>query len=472
MLTVQPGGLVFDAAISTYEVSVGNATDTVTVTAGPAVAGSAVRIVPADADSATGHQVALNEIGMYGAGSTTTITVTVTATDTTTTKTYTVDVIRAPASKWTRDASKDIYLPTSNVYLPEVPYVASEHGTGPWQRWRPGGIWSDGTTVWATDGSTRLLPDDQLSDRPMPAYAFNLSTGAREESKDLPDPGDSARSMPGFLWSDNETMWVFDRNGDVLRAVNLSTGAADTAKNFSSFIYPADYSGMSGVWSDGTTLYVTVRMGRELFTSLPTDVRVLAYDFATGNRLPSKDITGLAAAGNKRPDGMWSDGITLWVADAWRVFAYDLATGDRRAHLEFNPSLNWTEPLRDIWSDGRTMWVSYEGARTTSRDFLRAFTMPKTGLLYSLELDGIDVPFVTWRSSYAIDVPAAKTSTTVTAVTAHSDSTVAITPSTDADTNTAGHQVDLSTGANTITVTSTNGGDVRTYTLTITRASS
>ena len=472
-LTIDPGELwpAFDAAKDTYDVPVPNATTTVTIAAGPAVAGAVVEILPADADSATGHQVTLNETGMYAAASRTTITVTVTATDTTTTKTYQVKVIRAGTPAWAHDPSKDIFLPTLEEYLPPTPYDADRDGTGPWQRFEPGGIWSDGTTMWASDGGGRLLHGGLLSDRPLNIYAFNLSTGERDPSKDFPDPG-TARSLPGFLWSDTETMWVLDYEFDVVRAINMSTGVVDTDKEFDGHAHgggPLAFDGeyVRGIWSDGTTLYVAVV------------AKVFAYDLATGSRVPNKDINSLWAAGNRSPNGMWSDGITLWVADSWKVFAYNLATGNRQAHLEFNASFGYKKVLRDIWSDGRTVWVSYSHGRTQWHDWLRAYGMPKTGLLHALTLSGVDVPFQTSRSSYAVEVLAATTSVTVSATPAFADSDVTILPA-DSDTATAGHQISLNTtGATEITITSVNGressattgGDVRTYTITVTRGS-
>ena len=480
-LTIDPGELwpAFDAAKDVYDVPVPNATTTVTIAAGPAVAGAVVEILPADADSATGHQVTLNETGMYAAGSTTTITVTVTATDTTTTKTYQVKVIRAGTPAWARDPSKDIRLSTLDLYWPPIPYDAARDGTGPWARFEPGGIWSDGTTMWASDGGGRLSPSG-TSDRPANIYAYSMATKARDQSKDLPDPG-TDRSRPGFLWSDTETMWVLDYEDDVVRAINMSTGAADTDKDFGSLESNGGYRGtegehLNGIWSDGTTLYIAIERG---FGTYKSDTRVDAYDLATGNRVPSKDINSLWAAGNRSPNGMWSDGITLWVADAWKVFAYNLATGNRQARLEFHASFGYTEILRDIWSDGRTMWISYDHMRTARADWLYAFGMPKTGLLHALTLSGVDVPFKTSRSSYAVEVLAATTSVTVSATPAFADSDVTILPA-DSDTATAGHQISLNTtGATEITITSINGressattgGDLRTYTITVTRGS-
>ena len=57
-----------------------------------------------------------------------------------------------------------------------------------------------------------------------------------------------------------------------------------------------------GVWSDGTTVWVMAN-GQD---------KVLAYSLANRNRRPGKDIE--LASYNSKPRGIWSDGTTMWVS--------------------------------------------------------------------------------------------------------------------------------------------------------------
>ena len=52
--------------------------------------------------------------------------------------------------------------------------------------------------------------------------------------------------------------------------------------------------------------------------------KVYAYDLATKVRKAAADVDTLAGAGNTSPQGLWSDGTTLWVADYadGKVYAY------------------------------------------------------------------------------------------------------------------------------------------------------
>ena len=77
--------------------------------------------------------------------------------------------------------------------------------------------------------------------------------------------------------------------------------------------------------------------------------------------VPDKDFDSLADAGNTDPQGIWSDGTTLWVADSddGKVYAYDHATRQRDADNDFDSSdldTDNTEPY-GIWSDGAHLWV-------------------------------------------------------------------------------------------------------------------
>ena len=77
--------------------------------------------------------------------------------------------------------------------------------------------------------------------------------------------------------------------------------------------------------------------------------------------------------GHDKPTGMWSDGTTLWLLEngdgaddegvVWvsdsgreRLFAYDLASGERVAERELELA-GRNADARGIWSDGHTMWV-------------------------------------------------------------------------------------------------------------------
>ena len=117
-------------------------------------------------------------------------------------------------------------------------------------------------------------------------------------------------------------------------------------------------SDLNGIWSDGTTIWV---VDDEFHDDVPDTIR--AYRKSDQTRDDEKDITGrtMKAAGNVKPRGIWSDGMTMWVADSRedKIFAYDKTTRQRDASKDFYTlqAAGNNEPS-GIWSDGMTMWVA------------------------------------------------------------------------------------------------------------------
>ena len=155
----------------------------------------------------------------------------------------------------------------------------------------------------------------------------------------------------------------------------------------------------------------------------------------------------------------------MWMAhqELGKLIAYDMATGERDASLDFDTlvAAGLQQPS-GMWSDGRTMFVADAAGGTVYE-----FNMPALPVLYSLGLSGLDIGhFRLSKYDYTAFAPRTVTSTAVTAEAAASSSTVQITPA-DSSTGTDGHQVSLSVGANEIAVTVAEGTASRTYTVTV-----
>ncbi len=106
----------------------------------------------------------------------------------------------------------------------------------------------------------------------------------------------------------------------------LVIGSHDTVQAGSSAPYRgfdlhSDHNTPEGVWSDGSTMWVLSDSGGSS--------KLMAYGLATGSRQSAKDIT--LASYNAKPQGIWSDGTIMWVAD-WddeKLYAYNLDAGTR-----------------------------------------------------------------------------------------------------------------------------------------------
>ena len=146
----------------------------------------------------------------------------------------------------------------------------------------------------------------------------------------------------------------------------------------------------TGVWSDGTTLWVADNADG-------AGDAVYAYDRASGERLSEREFT--LAETNRAPRGFWSDRSVVWVSDSGRerLFAYDLATGERLEEREFELAERNSD-ARGIWSDEETMWVL--DGRT---DALFAYALASGELLAEYELDAAnDDPHGIWSDGVTI----------------------------------------------------------------------
>ena len=239
----------------------------------------------------------------------------------------------------------------------------------------PLGIWSNGTTMWVSD-----FEDTNL-------YAYNLSTKAREQSNEI--TLDSANTKPRGIWGNGTTIWVADSDDNTLYAYTIATGARDTGKDIT---LHTDNGFATGIWSNGTTMWVADI----------DDDKIYAYTLTTGARDSSKDYDSLSGAGNNNPNGIWSDGTTMWVTDAVddKIYAYDSIvpppdTRDSAKDFDTLSAAGNNNP-RGIWSDGTTMWVADVSGKkiyaynlsTKARDSAKDFD--------TLDAAGNDFPFGIW----------------------------------------------------------------------------
>ena len=153
------------------------------------------------------------------------------------------------------------------------------------------------------------------------------------------------------IWSDGTTMWVSDTDNDKIYAFSMATKTRDASKDFDT-LKAAGNTQPIGIWSDGTTMWVVDDGDND---------KIYAYDMATKARDSGKDFNTLEDAGVDFPVGIWSDGATMWVAEYIdeKLYAFNMATKARDADKDFDTleAAGNTDP-RGIWSDDATMWVS------------------------------------------------------------------------------------------------------------------
>ena len=193
-----------------------------------------------------------------------------------------------------------------------------------------------------------------------------------------------------------------------------------------------------------------------------------AYSLDGGTRQQEHEFD--LASDNEASEGAWSDGDTIWLADTGndKLYAYRLSTGSRDSDKDFNTlSAAGISYPNGIWSDGTTMWVvdqddnkvySFNHPASDNADLSSVTVSPRD--IIGFEPD---------RISYEVGVASTIAQATISATKAHIYASVAITPA-DASTSTPGHQVNLSPGRNTFTVTVTAQDEsTKAYTVNINR---
>lgn len=152
------------------------------------------------------------------------------------------------------------------------------------------------------------------------------------------------------LWSDGTTLWVSDGHGAV-SAYRLSDGVRQADRDLDRAVMRAAGNSVSiALWSDGEVMLVAD----------PTARRVFAYRMSDGARVISREIMPVDAPGAAvRPTLLWSDGDLLLLA-AWdvpyKLLAYTPSDLERREDRDIDITpFNY---LDGLWVGGETLWLA------------------------------------------------------------------------------------------------------------------
>ena len=234
----------------------------------------------------------------------------------------------------------------------------------------------------------------------------------------------------------------------------------------------------------------------------PSDYRVIwaeqSLDFLSyknsneanrGNEYPSGDETSITHTGlikgetfkvmararyasggrnNGAWSGPWTDAVTARVKDDPPAAPTGL-TASQVAHDSV--TISWTAPNQETVTGYRVLRGTDANSLSAIAQDTGSAGTEYTDSTVAAETTYYYAAFAPSHTAYSAQVLPQDARVTVAATAAHSGAIVAIAP-TDVDTTTAGHQIDLTTGANTVTGTVTNGTATKTYTVTITRGAS
>ena len=187
-----------------------------------------------------------------------------------------------------------------------------------------------------------------------PSYPQNV-TAARDTT------GDTAGQIT-VNWGqcDPGASWCNGRTPITGYSVNASSdNGASWTKVVEAKTVTTPSASLSFCADHNQTWLVSVGVTNRLGTVYSDNMAVGRYAPTPGSRNACLDFDTLSAAGNTSPDGIWSDGTTMWVSNSTdtKAYAYNLATKARDAAKDISFS---GSTLRHITlaSDGTTMWTS------------------------------------------------------------------------------------------------------------------
>ena len=126
----------------------------------------------------------------------------------------------------------------------------------------------------------------------------------------------------------------------------------------------------SGIWGDATTLYVG--------NNLPENSKVYTYNRVDQSHVSTIDLLGLTdwRASPTAPQGIWSDGTHLWVADSnygyVEAVAFKADPPTYNADESFIFGLLGSTNNYGLWGNSSFIWISYDDQRP-SKDWILAF---------------------------------------------------------------------------------------------------
>ena len=186
------------------------------------------------------------------------------------------------------------------------------------------------------------------------------------------DDLDAHNEWPTGLWSDGTTLWITEAGPDSDAGVYAYDLASGERRERAEFDLDERNRAPRGLGSDGVTAWIS-NADRD---------RLFAYDLASGERAEHRDI--VLHTRNLDAHGLWADEETVWVVDGEgaALFAYDLGSGDFVGEYRLNFA---NDAPRGVWSDGVTVWVSDDGAKR-----LFAYGLPAPPRAGSIRLERVD----------------------------------------------------------------------------------
>ena len=423
----------FVSGTTSYAALVANSVETVTITATKTATGATVTISPTDDGSEAGHQVAL-DVGLNA--------ITVTVVNSSTTGTYTVTVRRAAAAASNTPATGEVVIEggaqVGKTLTADLSGISDSDGlttpgySGQWIR-----VNDDDSkdNISGAVGSTYMVTAADVGKRLEVKVDFTDDDSNAETKTSAPTAKVAAVARdctPGNAWC--ATLTVEDR------AIGPAGYCLDVLGRC-----PSQYGALS---DDDFTLGSVDYLVKSIRWGTDVNSGDMNLHLSLDRDFPGASLASLT---------LKVDAHEFVLSDAIRVNAQDDAANNYKWD-------NIPQAIRDFGS-GVEVTVDLLGSIATDDATLSDLTVVTTSGGHAVSLTpAFDPDTTSYEASVAYTVP----TVTVAPTTNASSATATIVP-TDTDFITNGHQVDLSTGLNAVTLTVVDGSTTGTYTVTVTR---
>ena len=235
----------------------------------------------------------------------------------------------------------------------------------------PEGVWGDGAGhLYVADTRNHTIRKVTLDGRSVTTLAGSAGVG-----DEVDGTGAAARfDSPSGIWGDGTYLYVSDREGDTIRKIEIASGIVTTLAGDAYAGGAVDDTGLAaefneprGIWGDGTYLYVGEK-GNHAIRKIEIATRVVTTFVGSKTTFGAVDDTG-AVARFDQPVGVWGDGTYLYVADRDNrtIRKVDLSTGEvttlaGTAQASGTDDGNGAAARFDhpegLWGDGTNLYVA------------------------------------------------------------------------------------------------------------------
>ena len=245
---------------------------------------------------------------------------------------------------------------------------------------QPEGVWADGLgNLFVADADNHTIRKIVLDGR-----AVTTLAGTAGASGSVDDTGAAARfDHPSGIWGDGTYLYVSDRSSSTIRRVAIATGVVTTIAGTAYASGTDDGTGAAaefndprGIWGDGIYLYIGEK-GNHAIRRLEIATGVVTTFTGSTTTAGTADDTGTAAR-FEQPTGVWGDGTHLYVTDRdnYTIRKIDLSTaavttfagtaGSSGTDDDTGAAARFDHP-KNLWGDGTNLYVADTGNGTVRK---------------------------------------------------------------------------------------------------------